>query len=90
MLTQEHESRLRKFGTYFGYPQCCIDDFVKHFGSDKSQLVKDHEGAPWLFTGYIPCEPHRKAIKTPLDLTQVLSQQPRECPTEYPRGTYEF
>jgi hypothetical protein len=42
----------RALGQHFGYPQCCVEEFLK----DCCQTTKDrYPNGPWLGTGYIPC-----------------------------------
>lgn len=54
MTESEYWTRL---GKYFGYPDCCIKDFIKH-GSDQTvDQWAVHRG-----TGFIPCRLHAQDI----------------------------
>lgn len=46
------KSKFELLGEYFGFPLCCIDSFM-HGNSFKT--IKQHKGAPWLTTGFVPC-----------------------------------
>lgn len=45
--------KLRSYGNYFGYPKCCINDFVKMVIEDKTPgRIQEKVGE---YTGFIPC-----------------------------------
>lgn len=50
ILNKEHEDKLRHFGKFYGYPDCCIEEFVILFGKRDSSDKRKFHG-----TGYIPC-----------------------------------
>lgn len=86
-LFQDHEEALREHGRKFGYPQCCIDDFIQRFIDRWFAGSNWHdETRPWYGTGYVPCPSCDSKIKTPLDLVQILVAQPRFVCTEYPQS----
>jgi hypothetical protein len=47
-LDRKHKLQLITLGRFFGYPECCIKEFVETFGLPK--LKRKLNG-----TGYIPC-----------------------------------
>lgn len=43
----------REWGEYFGFPECCIQQFEKDFCA---QVKRNYPNGPWLGTGYVPCD----------------------------------
>ena len=58
----KNEERVRAWGLYFGYPQCCVDEFIagieKGFAA-RSSIVKENSSC-----GFVPCKPHAKLLDT--------------------------
>mgnify|MGYP000982494659 CR=1 FL=1 len=74
-MTKEDEifiATSRESGLNYGYPQCCIDEFVKyppsklkHFkpsNSDRLRVKMSHVNG--TYTGFIPCHKHALMIKS--------------------------
>lgn len=82
--------QMRALGVFFGFPKCCIDHMLDNY-QDSAKWQEYHKWqGPWSSTGFVPCPTHKAAIKTNLDLIQVLVQQPRECPTPFPDDTGSY
>lgn len=75
----------RKVGIYYGYPECCIEFFMKNmFDKEKRKNAQKNfkvsEG-----TGFIPCTNHTKQIlKKKITLHDILHN--RQCETLFPNG----
>lgn len=84
-------------GKFFGYPQCCIDEFVFNSGRiygaivtgnkellatiNKTELGRDDKINQ--NTGFIPCKHHAKMIQDgEITLESLISK--RICSTEFP------
>jgi hypothetical protein len=39
-------------GIYYGYPECCVEQFSKDACNETVELYPE---APWIGTGFIPC-----------------------------------
>lgn len=74
------EERWTSWGIYFGYPQCCIANFVvlddiKNRSDEQKQV---HKG-----TGFIPCHScTKKIVEGEVTLEGLIKN--RICPTEFP------
>lgn len=55
---EAHERRLRAFGKEFGYPSCCIDEFVEDMRNGVSPAMT--RGVYYM--GFVPCRSHADAI----------------------------
>lgn len=58
MFTIDPRARLKAWavkGFMYGYPQCCIEEFVERGRAGK----RPHAG-PWDGSGFIPCKAHLK------------------------------
>lgn len=49
------EALFRTWGSYFKYPQCCIDDFVERFNNKRGVPSYTNE-SPFNYSGFIPCK----------------------------------
>ena len=69
-------------GIYFGYPQCCIDDFRKNVLSGiKMSTVNLKDNG----TGFIPCNAHKTQIENgEITLEHLISN--RYCKQSFPDG----
>lgn len=64
----EQEEYYREIGTKFGYPQCCIEAFIKdmeELNNTGRIASRDVPGVreKWAFQGFIPCAEHAKFIE---------------------------
>lgn len=62
-------------GIYYGYPACCILDFLKRAKESYKTGLPICTAAQWAAhkdTGFVPCQKHALKIKTKLDLTAVV------------------
>jgi hypothetical protein len=55
-------------GIYYGYPVCCIDEFI-HYGETDS--YEDREKRKLCGTGYVPCEECNK--KSEEELVEAIN-----------------
>jgi len=71
-------------GVYFGYPDCCITDFLSRVGVGWS-ICTDEQKSVLDGHGFIPC--HECALKI-IEGKETLSSliKDRECKTPYPNG----
>lgn len=54
-----------KMGRYFGYPECCIADFVRHILKYREGKADGREKRKLHGTGYVPCAKcNRKSERT--------------------------
>ncbi len=68
-------------GTFYGYPHCCIEQFIDTFGIQPCN-PKRLAGSS---TGFIPCLIHSKQILNgKLRLKDLI--QNRQCVKSFPRG----
>ena len=83
MNTLSDYANKRKVGTYFGYPECCIEYFMKKM-CDRSLQKKAHKNIMASDgTGFIPCTKHaRKILNKEITLCDILCN--RECETIFP------
>ena len=75
------------FGQFYGYPICCIEEFIeqKHMVRDQSQLLKDLENAGIYNSGFVPCEYHlRMLIAGTVSIQQLIRD--RICDIPFPKG----
>lgn len=79
-----NELRRRKFesmGSFYGYPECCINDFVKRFKEgDHASLLQLKVSE---YTGFIPCPAHAKEIKNGTITLEGLITN-RKCKHNFP------
>ena len=54
------------YGRYFGYPECCIKDFIKRVGIFRSTKGLKMEKRKLHGTGYVPCPECNKLDKKTL------------------------
>lgn len=73
-------------GIYYGYPKCCIEEFVKYPPSERTtaqNAYSVHQGK-----GFIPCAKHAMLIlKEEITLESLITN--RQCPTAFPIGDYD-
>lgn len=65
------------FGKYFGFPECCIQEFI-----NRTESLGD-EPFPLRGTGFVPCQCCRK--KTEDELVKIINAN-RYCPAPFPYG----
>ena len=75
-------SKMYKLGSYYGYPKCCINDFVMRKHNNKeSKPIQEFAG---ICTGYVPClQCSEKIISKKLSLTELIKN--RKCKKVFPR-----
>lgn len=54
-------ARMRRLGTAFGYPTCCVDWFCDCLDHNVLPSTGLPDG-PWRGTGFVPCPPHAAEI----------------------------
>jgi len=80
-LQKRSDNAFNKKGRYFGYPQCCIDQFIRNFekrvrvGAVNKKAAKGH--------GFIPCDAHSlQIINKQIKLGDLIHE--RVCETAFP------
>jgi hypothetical protein len=66
-------------GLYYGYPMCCINEFIYrylHHNENFSPLICEN--------GFIPCETHARQILDKVVYTKDVIKN-RECKWEFPK-----
>ena len=74
-------------GKFYGYPQCCIEEFVelKHMKGDQDALMMRITEAGLYNCGFVPCEVHlQKLIDGEISVKDLI--QNRECKNPFPHG----
>jgi hypothetical protein len=75
----------KRVGTYYGYPECCIEFFIQNmFYVEKRNKAQKNIKASGE-TGFIPCTKHAKQILNKSITIQDILQN-RKCETEFPYG----
>ena len=72
----EDETGFTDFGQYYGFPQCCIDDFGTRFRAPE-------EKRKLCGTGFIPCLKCNQ--KSEAELIEIINAN-RKCPIPFPNG----
>jgi len=82
-------------GNKYGYPKCCIDEFVAITPSmmQKMKPTKTHllrvemSMVNGKYSGFFPCENHAKMIKEKkITLGDLIDYKKREDPMPFPHG----
>lgn len=70
-----------KMGRYYGYPNCCINDFVLRTQNDqKYEPIQELAGQ---YSGYVPCiNCSKKIVKNDLSIETFIKH--RKCKTSFP------
>lgn len=77
----EGRVRWEAFGTFYGYPNCC----VAAFHDDRTELESRVEAGQ--STGFVPCaDCARLVLKGYIDLKDLI--QGRRCKTPFPRDGF--
>lgn len=59
-------NKWRILGRYFGFPECCIDEFIEYITGEKNPF--ERETRKLEGTGYIPCvECNKKSVGELID-----------------------
>lgn len=76
-------------GKFYGYPQCCIDEFIehKHLNGDQEALMARIKEAGLYNSGFVPCEAHlQKLIDGEISVKSLIKD--RLCKNPFPIGRY--
>ena len=76
-------------GKFYGYPQCCIDEFIehKHLKGDQEALMARIKEAGLYNCGFVPCEAHlQKLIDGEISVKSLIKD--RQCKNPFPIGRY--
>jgi len=76
-----------KLGEYYGYPKCCIDNFMENIRNckpvNKLNFMDNYKAAN--NTGFIPCDEHtRKILQKEVKLKDIIIN--RQCENKFPIG----
>jgi hypothetical protein len=83
-VTEEDINYWKENGKYFGYPQCCIDEFCNRdsleLSVEQESVIDNH--------GFIPCQEHSVMIlQGKTTLKDLITN--RKCTYEYPMDDYD-
>lgn len=82
MLTLDKQNFFVKKGIYFGYPECCIKDFISR---PDARSCTPEQNAICNYKGFIPCQKHAIMIlKGECTFESIIEN--RICETPYPNG----
>lgn len=66
--------RHKVFAEYFGYPECCVESFLKNTDNFYALKMDNlYPNRPFKSTGYVTC--HKCSHKTKEDLMYVISKK---------------
>lgn len=83
MNTLNDYANKRKLGVYYGYPECCIDFFMKTMFDKQLQKNAKKNIRASNGTGFIPCTKHaHKILKKEIKLQDILRN--RDCEATFP------
>jgi len=88
MNTYEDYKHKNKIGEYYGYPKCCIDNFMANIltGKMRKPEYKDNIKAA-NGTGFIPCNKHSEQIlKRDINLEDIIHNRSCELPFPNDKG----
>ncbi len=79
-------------GAHYGYPECCIKEFVKTPPSQMYKLNRKEANIRFkaghingVFSGFIPCLKHAKQIRDKeITLVELIDYQRRTVPLAFP------
>lgn len=75
-----NKTHFHTWGDYYGYPQCCIDEFVEDLKAGKSPGERNLDGN---YSGFIPCRAHTtQVLNKDIKLGDLIRN--RTCDTEFP------
>lgn len=80
-LEYEYQEQLIKLGTYFGYPPCCVQEFVTNFNREEIGTEKQIASNG---TGFIPCSKHTLLILSGEITVESLISPDRVCTAPFP------
>jgi hypothetical protein len=60
MTLEKGTDHLWENGQYYGYPQCCIDNFIEIYREIKRRT--NEQDRVHLFSGFVPCHKHALEI----------------------------
>jgi hypothetical protein len=70
-----------KMGKYYGYPKCCINDFVLR--THNEQEIDSIQELAGRYTGYVPCvNCSEKIVSNKLSIEKLIKD--RKCNTKFP------
>lgn len=91
-MNPEHRKIIQKAGKHYGYPRCCIENFIAMKTlptSERKELMK------WGgYTGFIPCascsDHVRSLVEDGIPLVDALRSLlwNRKCPKEFPEDEW--
>jgi hypothetical protein len=74
-----------ELGKHFGYPKCCIADFIKNIPKrlDKVKIEK----RAFHGTGFVPCPDCNKVVQQagPEAYIEIIINRNRKCPDRFPQ-----
>ena len=81
---QEYRGNKSKVGEYYGYPKCCIDQFVENMYSDRRNNIHNQMSYKASKGGFVPCIEHAEQILCrEINIADLIVN--RQCKTKFPR-----
>lgn len=78
---EEQMQQYKETGIYYGYPPCCIEDFLERVKEDKGPTPEQCEVGKGY--GFIPCKGHTNEIRAGIITLESLITN-RICPYKFP------
>ena len=75
-LCKQDDNEIRRIGKAFGYPNCCIEEFISD-GKIMMEFDEDVRNDDQIFialltNGFVPCKEHAKMLKDMNDVENLL------------------
>lgn len=85
------DGNFQQMGNYFGYPQCCIDNFKQ-----RAEIIRETQNyhstdnqSKVSVGGFVPCEMHADQIANgEITIESLITE--RECEHTFPNGGAEY
>lgn len=84
-INQMSTEHLVHNGKYYGYPECCIQEFIKYYLKEKPRT--DEQEKVHQFSGFIPCHQHALEILAGKITLQAIILPSRKHPKPILRTT---
>lgn len=68
-------------GEFYGYPQCCINQFIAGKQQRNFDVAKH--------TGFVPCDRHARMIRKGEKKLEDIIKKTRKCEVEFPYTSLE-
>lgn len=80
LVDPEREAHIVRLGVHFGYPMCCIREFLDNHEAEFA--IRERASA---YTGFIPCVAHaRQIVRKEITLESLIQDRRERVP--FPDG----